>query len=66
MSTRLFPNGVGTRGIIAFALVGGFVVLCIMQRDVSLLKDAVFMALGYYFASRDASAQAARTVNGGG
>ena len=59
----LFPNGIGTRGLIALALVGGFVALCVMQRDATLLKDAVFMALGFYFGTRDASAQAAR--NGG-
>ena len=63
MFAQLFPNGIGTRGVIAFLVVGGYVAVCVMQRDISALKEVALIALVYYFADRTAAARAAR--NGG-
>lgn len=44
----LFPNGIGTRAILAFIVVGAAV--AVLAPDA--LKDLTFLVVGFYFGSR--------------
>jgi hypothetical protein len=48
----LFPNGIGTRAILAFVVVGAAVFVV----EAPGLKELALLAMGYYFGSRDGSA----------
>jgi hypothetical protein len=46
-----FPNGIGTRAILAFLVVGAAIAVV----DPPGLKELALLAMGYYFGSRDGS-----------
>jgi hypothetical protein len=47
----LFPNGIGTRAILAFVVVGTAVALISPEK----LYELALLAMGYYFGSRDSA-----------
>lgn len=59
--SRMFPNGIGIRGLIALILVCAIVIVANRTNDLSLVRELAVVAVMWFFAKRD---DAARAVKG--
>lgn len=58
----LFPNGIGTRGIVAFAVIGA----AVYKLPADALKDMALMVVGAYFIHKAATDKTTpEPLNGG-